>query len=315
MNRAVWLAILAVLLGGMPWVAGEFYVNLTTQILIAAIFAASVNLLLGYGGLPTLGHAAYVGLAAYLSAWLYLKLGLAHWITAPIALVGTTLIACAFGLIALRATGLGFLMLTLALSQVLWGTAYRWVSVTDGDNGLRGLTRPAPFGINLDGATAFYYFALIVTVASIWLMAKFVDSPFGAALRGTRDQPRRMSALGHNVGMIRWVTFVYAGFWGAVSGLLFVYYHKYIHPVSLSLNNSAEGLLAVIAGGSGTLGGPIVGAAIVMLLKNYVSTYIERWNMLLGFVFVVIVVFMPDGVVPGFRRLLLRWKAARWRKK
>jgi len=315
MNRAVWLAILAVLLVGMPWVAGEFYVNLTSQILIAAIFAASVNLLLGYGGLPTLGHAAYVGLAAYLSAWLYLKLGLAHWITAPIALAGTTLMACAFGLIALRATGLGFLMLTLALSQVLWGTAYRWVSVTDGDNGLRGLTRPAPFGISLDGATEFYYFALVVTVASIWLMAKFVDSPFGAALRGTRDQPRRMSALGHDVGMIRWVTFVYAGFWGAVAGLLFVYYHKYIHPVSFSLTNSAEGLLAVIAGGSGTLGGPIVGAAIVMILKNYVSTYIERWNMLLGFVFVVIVIFMPDGVVPGSRRLLLRWKAAWWRKK
>ena len=123
MNRAAWLAILAVLLVGMPWVAGEFYVNLSSQILIAAIFAASVNLLLGYGGLPTLGHAAYVGLAAYLSAWLYLKLGFAHWLTAPIALAGTTLIACAFGLIALRATGLGFRMLTLALSQVLWGTA------------------------------------------------------------------------------------------------------------------------------------------------------------------------------------------------
>ena len=308
MNRVAWLAILAVLLVGLPWVAGEFYINQTSQILIAAIFAASVNLLLGYGGLPTLGHAAYVGVAAYMSAWLYLKLGLAHWITAPIALAGTTLMACAFGLIALRATGLGFLMLTLALSQVLWGTAYRWVSVTDGDNGLRGLTRPAPFGISLDGATEFYYFALIVTVASIWLMARFVDSPFGAALRGTRDQPRRMGALGHDVGMIRWITFVYAGFWGAVSGLLFVYYHKYIHPVSLSLTNSAEGLLAVIAGGSGTLGGPIVGAAIVMILKNYVSTYIERWNMLLGFVFVVIVIFMPDGLVPGLRRLWVRWR-------
>ena len=102
-------------------------------------------------------------------------------------------------------------------------------------------------------------------------MARFVASPFGAALQGTRDQSRRMSALGHDVWMIRWLTFIYAGFWGAVSGLLFVYYHKYIHPVSLSLANSAEGLLAVIAGGSGTLAGPLVGAAIVMLLKNYVS--------------------------------------------
>ncbi len=277
--------------------------------LIAAIFAASINLLLGYGGLPTLGHAAYVGVAAYVSAWLFLKLGFGHWLTAPLALAATTLMACLFGLIALRATGLGFLMLTLALSQVLWGTAYRWVSVTDGDNGLRGLTRPAPFGINLDDSTAFYYFALIVTVVSIWLMARFVGSPFGAALRGTRDQPRRMATLGHNVGLIRWVTFVYAGFWGAVSGLLFVYYHKYIHPISLSLQNSAEGLLAVIAGGSGTLAGPIVGAAIVVILKNYVSAYIERWNMLLGFVFVLIVVFMPDGLVPGLRRWWAAWKA------
>ena len=305
MSRAAWLGVLAVLLVGMPWVAGEFYVNLTSQILIAAIFAASVNLLLGYGGLPTLGHAAYVGLAAYLSAWLYLKLGLAHWLTAPIALAGTTLMACAFGLIALRATGLGFLMLTLALSQVLWGTALRWVSMTDGDNGLRGPARP----FNLDDATSFYYFALAVTAVSIWLMARFVASPFGATLQGTRDQPRRMSALGHDVWMIRWVTFIYAGFWGGVSGLLFIYYHKYIHPVSLSLANSAEGLLAVIAGGSGTVAGPIVGAAVVMLLKNYVSAYVERWNMLMGFVFVLIVVFMPEGLVPGVRRLWRRFRS------
>jgi branched-chain amino acid transport system permease protein len=291
------------LLLAMPVFAGEYYVNLASQIFIFAIFAASINLLLGYGGLPTLGHAAYLGVAAYVSSLASLKLGLAHWISAPIALAATTLMACAFGLIALRATGLGFLMLTLALSQVIWGTAYRWVSVTDGDNGLRGLSRP----FQLDGAAPFYYFALMVTALSILMMARFVDSPFGAALKGTRDQPRRMSALGYNVWMIRWVTFVYAGFWGAVSGLLFVYYHKYIHPVSLGLANSAEGLLAVIAGGSGTLAGPIVGAAIVILLKNYVSGYVERWNMLMGFVFVVIVVFMPEGVVPGVRRLWRRF--------
>lgn len=309
MKRSPWLGILAVLLAGFPLFGGEFYVNLASQIFIAVIFAASLNLLVGYGGLPSLGHAAYLGMAAYLSAWLYLKFGLAHWITAALALLGTTLTACLFGLIALRATGLGFLMLTLALSQVLWGTAYRWVAVTDGDNGLRGLTRPEPFGISLDDSSAFYYFALAVTAFSLWMMAKFVGSPFGAALRGTRDQSRRMSALGHNVWLIRWITFVYAGFWGGVSGLLFVYYNKYIHPTSFSLTTSAEAILSVIAGGSGTLAGPIVGAAIVVILKNYVSAYIERWNMLLGFVFVLIVVFMPDGVVPGLRRWWARWKA------
>lgn len=300
-------ALLLLLLAGFPLVAGEFYVNLASQIFVFAVFAASINLLLGYGGLATLGHASYLGVAAYASALLSLKLGLGHWISAPIALAATTLMAGVFGLIALRATGLGFLMLTLALSQVLWGTAYRWVGLTEGDNGLRGLTRPTPFGISLESASAFYYFALIVTAVAIAFMARFVRSPFGAALEGTRDQPRRMSALGHDVWLIRWITFVYAGFWGAVSGLLFVYYHKYIHPISLSLTNSAEGLLAVIAGGSGTLGGPLVGATIVMLLKNYVSTYIERWNMLLGIVFVVIMVLMPQGVVPGVKRLWRRF--------
>jgi branched-chain amino acid transport system permease protein len=289
----------------LPLVAGEYYINLASQIVIFAVFAASINLLLGYGGLPTLGHAAYLGVAAYLSAWLQLKMGWSHWTTAPVALLGTSVMACAFGFIALRATGLGFLMLTLALSQVLWGTAYRWVAVTDGDNGLRGIARPAPFGLNLNEAMPFYYFTLIIGVVAIWMMARFVISPFGATLAGTRDQPRRMSALGYDVWMIRWVTFVYSAFWGAVSGLMFVYYHKYIHPVSLSLANSAEGLLAVIAGGSGTLAGPLVGAAIVLLLKNWASAYIERWNMLLGFVFVFIVVFMPEGVVPGVKRL---WK-------
>jgi branched-chain amino acid transport system permease protein len=307
-NRTAWVVI-SVALAVFPLLAGDFYVNLGSQIFVAAIFAASLNLLVGYGGLTSLGHASWVGLASYSSAWLYLKMGVGHMISAPIALVGTTLVAGVFGWIALRATGLGFLMITLALSQVVWGTAYRWASVTNGDNGLTGLTRPAPFGIDLNSAASFYYFALVVTAVSLWMVARFVNSPFGASLRGTRDQPRRMTALGYNVWLIRWIAFVYSAFWGAVAGLLYVYYNKYIHPTALSLTNSAEGLLGVIAGGSGTLAGPVVGAAIVVIVKNYVSAYIERWNMLLGFVFVAIVIFMPDGLVPGLRRLWARWRA------
>jgi branched-chain amino acid transport system permease protein len=115
-----------------------------------------------------------------------------------------------------------------------------------------------------------------------------------------------MAALGYNPWMIRWITFIYSGFWAGVAGLLYVYYHKYIHPTSLSTTNSAEGLLGVIAGGSGTLGGPVVGAALVSLLKNYASGYIERWNMLLGIVFLLIVLLMPTGIVPGIRKLVGR---------
>src|SRR5213075_1140067 len=122
-----WVFLVIILLL-FPLVGGEYYINLASQIFIFAVFAASINLLLGYGGLPTLGHAAYLGVAAYVSALLQLKLHYAHWLAGPLAVAATTAMGCAFGFIALRATGLGFLMLTLALSQVLWGTAYRWVS-------------------------------------------------------------------------------------------------------------------------------------------------------------------------------------------
>ena len=195
-------------------------------------------------------------------------------------------------------------MITLALSQVLWGLAYRMSGVTNGDNGIAGLTRPMPFGISLESAASFYWFALIVAAFAFVMMAVFVSSSFGSSLRGVRDQPRRMAALGFNPWMIRWITFIYAGFWGGVSGLLYVYYNKYIHPTSLSTTSSAEALLGVIAGGSGTLGGPAVGAALVLLLKNYASAYIERWNMLLGLVFLFIVLVMPTGIVPGVSRLM-----------
>jgi branched-chain amino acid transport system permease protein len=303
-----WIAagLLCILFLLPPFVAGDFYVNLASQILIAAIFALSLNLLVGFGGMTSLGHAAYLGVAAYVSALLTTRYDFGHGMAAIIAIAGTVAMAAFFGVIALRATGLGFLMITLALSQVLWGLAYRMSNVTNGDNGIAGLTRPAPLGIALDTPAAFYWFTLIVAAFAFLTMAIFVSSSFGSSLKGVRDQPRRMAALGFNPWMIRWITFIYAGFWGGVSGLLYVYYNKYIHPTSLSTTSSAEALLGVIAGGSGTLGGPVVGAALVLLLKNYASAYVERWNMLLGLVFLFIVLVMPAGIVPGLHKLTAR---------
>ncbi|SHN82025.1 branched-chain amino acid ABC transporter permease [Bradyrhizobium erythrophlei] len=302
------IAIFAVLALSLPFVAGDFYINLASQIFIAAIFALSLNLLVGFGGMTSLGHASYLGVAAYLCALLTTRYGFGHGPAALISILGTVATAAFFGVIALRATGLGFLMITLALSQVLWGLAYRMSDVTNGDNGVTGVTRPAPFGISLDSAISFYWFALAVTVLAFIMMTIFVSSSFGSSLKGVRDQPRRMAALGFNPWMIRWITFIYAGFWGAIAGLLYVYYNKYIHPTSLSTTSSAEALLGVIAGGSGTLAGPAVGAALVLLLKNYASAYIERWNMLLGLVFLFIVLVMPTGIVPGLQELTERFR-------
>jgi branched-chain amino acid transport system permease protein len=302
------LALFTALLAALPFLAGDFYVNLASQILIAIIFALSLNLLVGFGGMTSLGHASFLGVAAYIAALVTTRWGLGHGAAALLSIAGTTLMAAFFGLIALRATGLGFLMITLALSQVLWGLAYRMSFITNGDNGISGITRPMPFGISIESAFAFYWFTLIVAGIAFALMTTFVSSAFGSSLKGVRDQPRRMAALGFNPWLIRWITFIYAGFWGGVSGLLYVYYNKYIHPSSLSTTSSAEGLLGVIAGGSGTLGGPIVGATLVMLLKNYASAYVERWNMLLGLVFLFIVLVMPTGIVPGIQNLASRFR-------
>jgi branched-chain amino acid transport system permease protein len=305
-RRAI-VVMLAVALATLPmWAGGAYYVNLASQVLIAALFAMSLNLLVGYAGLISLGHAGYLGFSAYLSAWLTLRLGWGHGASAAAALAGTTAMATLFGLIALRASGIGFLMITLALGQILWGVAYRWADVTGGDNGLTGLTRPSPFGIDLGAPDRFYFFTLAVLLIVTAAIAVWVRSPFGVSIRAARDQPRRLSALGFDVWRIRWTAFVVSGFLGGVAGLLYMYYHQFISPHSLSLSNSAEVLLMVIAGGPGTLLGPMLGAILVVLLKNLASAWIERWTMLLGIVYVLIVMFLPGGLMGGVDRVARR---------
>jgi len=215
-----------------------------------------------------------------------------------------------FAVLSLRATGIGFIMITLALGEILWGLAYRWISLTGGDNGINVPTRPAPFGFSLSVPSVFYYTTLIVFAVCVVAVTVFVRSPFGAALRGTRDQPRRMNALGYHVWMIRFYACLFSGLLTAVSGILFVYYTQFISPQTLALTSSAEVLLMVIAGGPGTLLGPIVGAALVVVVKTVVSGFIERWNFLLGAIFVAIVILMPEGLVPGTARL---WRMG-WRQ-
>mgnify|MGYP003631428726 CR=1 FL=1 len=285
-----------------------FYVSLASQIFIASIMALSLNLLVGYGGMVSLGHAAYPGVAAYLVIWLSTRAEMDPLSVVLVTMGAVTLMAGLFGLLALRAKGLSFLMITLALGQIVWGVAYRWVGVTGGDNGLSGLGRPAPFGIDLASGGAFYYFAGLCFAFAMFAMYLFVRSPFGASLKGVRDQPARMAALGYNVWMIRYISFIISGFWGGISGVLYAYYHQFISPHAISIANSAEFLLMVIAGGAGTLLGPVVGATLVMVLKNVVSAYVTRWLMLLGIIFVIIVIFLPEGLVPGVGRLRRRLK-------
>ena len=162
----------------------------------------------------------------------------------------------------------------------------------------------------LDKAKAFYDATLVVFLLAVIAVTIFVRSPLGAALCGTRDQPRRMTALGYHVWMTRFWAFMLSGLLTSVAGILFVYYNQFISPNTLALQQSAEILLMAILGGAGSLAGPIVGAVVITLVKNVVSSYLDRWNTLLGVIFVVSVVFMPDGIVPGSLRLWRRFTAA-----
>jgi branched-chain amino acid transport system permease protein len=309
--RRLALAIAFGALATLPfWMGGVYYINVASQILLFAIFALGLNVLVGYAGLVSLGHAGLFGIAAYATGYM-LQLGYGHSAAILVALVVGLASMAVFAVLSLRSTGIGFIMITLALGEILWGLAYRWISLTGGDNGINVPTRPAAFGYSLSMPNAFYYTTLIIFVASVAVVAVFVRSPFGAALRGTRDQPRRMNALGYHVWMIRFYACLFSGLLTSVAGILFVYYTQFISPQTLALTSSAEVLLMVISGGPGTLLGPIVGAALVVVVKNVVSGYIERWNLLLGAIFVAIVILMPDGLVPGTARL---WRLA-WRNR
>jgi branched-chain amino acid transport system permease protein len=306
--RAFAVAAGLALLATVPlWIGGPYYVNVASQILIYAIFALGINVLVGYAGLVSLGHAGLLGIAAY-AAGRTLTGGHGHLTVGVVAIAVTLGASAVFAALALRGSGLGFVMITVALGQIVWGIAYRWISLTNGDNGIAISGRPRPFGLSLASPAAFYWATLVVFLLALGSIAVFVASPFGASVRGTRDQARRMTALGYHVWMIRFLAFVFSGLWSGVAGLLYLYYNQFVSPQAVALTASAEALLMVIAGGTGTLLGPVVGAGLVVIMKNVASAYIERWNFVLGAIFVAIVVFMPEGLVPGTARLA-RWLA------
>jgi branched-chain amino acid transport system permease protein len=312
--RTLAAALVVLALVVLPFaLSNAYYINVSSQILLFAVMALALNVLVGYAGLVSLGHAGLFAMSGYTAA-LLLAGGHGHLVADSAALLVAVATSAVFAVLALSSTGIGFLMITLALSQIVWGIAYRWASLTNGDNGINVSTRPAPFGVALGNAWSFYYATLVVFLLCVLSMTVLVRSPFGASLRGTRDQARRMNALGYNVWLIRFLAFLFSGLWTGVAGLLFIYYNQFISPQVAALQTSAEALLMVISGGTATLLGPIVGAAIVVLMKNVVSAYVERWNLVLGVVFVLIISFMPEGLVPGSVRLCrLGWRALRER--
>jgi branched-chain amino acid transport system permease protein len=296
---------LATLLVGPPFLSG-FMLALLTQALVYAILAMSLDLVLGYMGLSSLGHAAYFGLGAYSVAILTTRHGAAFWTTLLVGVVLAAAVAAVFGLVALRATGVYFLMITLALGMVVWGLAHRWVSLTQGDNGISSVPRPTGLPFSLAGAVPYYYLALAAFVVAFWVLLTIVRSPFGRTLVGIRESESRMRTLGYHVWLHKYLGFVIAGTVGGFAGVFWAYYNGFVSPGDLELATSVEVLLMVALGGRGTLVGPAIGAAVIVLLKNVVSVYTQRWILILGAVYIGTIVYAPEGIVGTVRQ----WKKA-----
>jgi branched-chain amino acid transport system permease protein len=283
-----------------------FLVTTLTEVLILGLFAMSLDLLVGYTGLDSFGHAAVYGLGAYTTALVLLHTG----VPLPLALlagaVGTAVVALPIAWLCTRTTGVAFAMLTLAFAQLLYAIAYKWQSVTGGSDGLAGVPRtPGPFGMAwFTSRLGFYYMVAACAVGAYLLCRAFVRSPLGTALLAIRENERKAGALGYNPRAYKIVVFVVAAFFGGLAGSLYAPFAGFASPDLFFWILSGQVLVMVIIGGAGTLAGPIVGAAFFYLLEHYLSAVTNSWALVLGVIFIVFVLFVPEGIWGFVRRRL-----------
>jgi branched-chain amino acid transport system permease protein len=286
--------------------SGSFVVLLATRAMAFAILAMSVDLLLGFTGLPSLGQAAYFGVGAYLTAILATKLhfglGWDFWIVVILGILIGAALAAVFGLFAVRAAGVYFLMITLALGQCVWGLAYRWNSLTGGDNGINLTGRPH-FGLDLSNETTFFYLVFAFFAVSLGLLYVLVQSPFGRSLAGIRERELRMQILGYNTWLHKYIAFIIAGGFGGLAGVLWALTNGHVSPETVVITTSVDALLMVVLGGAGTLVGGAIGAAIVFGLREYLSTLVPWWQYALGGVYVLTILYLPTGLMGILARI------------
>jgi branched-chain amino acid transport system permease protein len=302
-GRRIVLTVVALALVLVPLAGSRFVATTLTEILVFAIFAMSLDLLVGYTGLVSLGHAAFFGVAAYAVALLSTHGIIALAATLPAGIVAGTAAAAVVGVFALRAAGVYFLMLTLAFAQMAFAVAHEWAGVTGGTNGLSGIPRPALPGVDFGGVVPFYYLVLLLAGLTAAALARITASPFGAALAGVRENEARMRAMGYDTFRLKCAAFVIAGSAAALSGALYAYYNGFVSPDVLYWTASGQVLVMVLLGGAGTLAGPAAGAAVVLLLQNLASSYTERWTLILGAAFILVVLAAPRGLAGLWPRL------------
>jgi len=290
--RVLLIAFIAFVVA-VPFVLPVYPETLATEALILGLFAMSIDILAGVAGRVPLGHGALFGVGAYVVAYHVAVSEGNAWIGMLLGLAASAAVAALFGALAVRTTGVYFLLLTLAEGMIVWGICFRWTSVTGAENGIRGVARPALIA----DPHVFYYFVLLTVAIAGFLIWRLVHSPFGQALRGISESSSRMRTLGYNVPLTLTIAFTLSGVFAGLAGILFVLLNNFVSPSNVSLDQSTQGLLMVILGGAGTLWGAFVGSAVIIVLSNLVSAYTERWSMILGLMFIVTMLFASEGLI------------------
>lgn len=307
-TKIIGLILAAVILLVLPPFYSSYWVTLLTQMLIFAILAMSLDILLGYSGLSSFGHAGFFGVAGYVVAILSTRYNMGFLFCFISGISLSVLISMIFGFLVAHAAGVYFLIITLALGMVLWGLAFRWVSMTGGDNGISGIVRPdIGLPLALQDPLTFYYVMFVFFLIAMVLMAVLVRSPFGHSLKGIRESESRMRVLGYHTWLHKYLAYVMSAAFAGFAGVFWAYFNGFISPFDMDLNASIEIVLMVILGGPGTLIGPALGAFIIVFLKNFISAYTQRWLLILGTIYILTILYAPQGLI----NLLKDWLKGR----
>jgi branched-chain amino acid transport system permease protein len=307
--RTVTVVALVGVLALLPFLLSSFNLGIATRILIFAMFGIAFNIVFGLGGMPSLGHAAFFGTGGYVIA-----LGTTRWewdtLTLVVAVIAlSAALGFIFGALSTRAEGVYHLLMTLALAQAIWGLAFQQIDITRGDHGITGLTRDTIPFVGAD-RVSFYYFVLLCVLASVALLRLFVSSPVGRATVGCREAASRMAALGFRVAWYRIGAYVVSAMFSGIAGALFAYHQRIVSPDNLAWTMSAVIFIMAILGGANSFYGPAIGATLLIILENWVSIHTARWMTVLALVFMIVILFLPQGLVGLARRRRARPHAA-----
>ena len=279
---------------------------IASEIWIFAIFGLGLNLLLGYTGLLSFGQSTFFGSAAYVAGWLLKHYGIGTLLALGVGIGVGALSAAVVGYLCVQRSGLYFIMLTFALNQLFYFTAYQWTSVTGGEDGMPGVPRPAMAGIDFQDPHVYYTFVSVIFLLLLWVMKRIVESPLGRILQAIRENETRAEAVGYNVPRFKLLAFVIGGAFSGVAGVLYAMLFGIVPLESISFVFSGNVVFATLIGGSGSLYGPVIGSFVFIWLSESMSTMWARWPLLLGVAFVIVVLFLRGGIVEAWHKLAVK---------